>query len=220
MKLANPRIQSLREMLGLEERRSKLQSELDALEERIAGLKGAIFSGNQAAGAIRPSNQRVPSGAKATRKRTPRGLLKNKIMSALEAAGSAGVRVKDLAAALGTKAVNVHSWFHSNVKRNPSIKKISGGHYSVSVNGSSKASTAKSKQSGKSKAPAKHGKRGAFSAKILGQLKAAGPGGITVRDLADKLGAKYKNVYIWFATTGKKNRGVKKLGPAHYKLTS
>jgi hypothetical protein len=39
-------------------------------------------------------------------------------MTALEAAGSAGIKVKELSEAIGTKAVNIHSWFHSTVKRN------------------------------------------------------------------------------------------------------
>ncbi len=60
-------------------------------------------------------------------------------------------------------------------------------------------------------------KRGQVSANILGALKAAGSQGITVADLASKLGANYKNIYVWFATTGKKHP-IKKLAPATYCL--
>jgi hypothetical protein len=61
-------------------------------------------------------------------------------------------------------------------------------------------------------------KRGQLSATIMEALKAAGSNGITVTALADKLGAKYKNIYIWFATTGKKKPDVKKIAPATYRL--
>jgi hypothetical protein len=61
-------------------------------------------------------------------------------------------------------------------------------------------------------------KRGELTAAILDGLKTAGTVGITVADLAKKLGANYKNIYIWFATTGKKHP-VKKLAPATYSLS-
>ena len=48
-------------------------------------------------------------------------------------------------------------------------------------------------------------------------MKAAGKEGIRVRQLADELGVKHKNLFIWFATTGKKNRAIKKVGEAHYR---
>ena len=57
-----------------------------------------------------------------------------------------------------------------------------------------------------------------MSAAIIENLKAAGAKGVKIGDLADKLGAKYKNVYIWFATTGKKNTSIKRIAPATYRL--
>ena len=64
----------------------------------------------------------------------------------------------------------------------------------------------------------KRAKRGQLSANILSELKSAGSKGVTVADLASKLGADYKNIYVWFATTGKNRPGVKKIAPATYKL--
>ena len=55
------------------------------------------------------------------------------------------------------------------------------------------------------------------SEKILDYLKSAGSGGLKIRELAGKLGANYKNIYVWFATTGKKH-GVKRIAPATYRL--
>jgi hypothetical protein len=60
--------------------------------------------------------------------------------------------------------------------------------------------------------------RGELSAKILGQLEAAGEGGISVRELAGKIGANPKNLHIWFATTGKKNSHIEKMGEARYRM--
>ena len=227
MNPANSRIQSLKEMLSLEERRAGLQKDIDAIEQRMSALKDAIFSGSAATAAPSPS---VSASRKTTQRasngRQPRGLLKDKIMTALQAAGSEGVRVKDLAEALNTKAVNVHSWFHSNIKRDSSIKKISGGHYRLA--GSSRSSDESAPAAAKPSAGrpkkadgrggSRTGKRGQLSAKILDALKSAGSNGISVGDLSTKLGLKYKNVYIWFATTGKKNSQVKKVAPATYAL--
>ena len=60
--------------------------------------------------------------------------------------------------------------------------------------------------------------RGQLKEQILNELKSAGATGITIKDLAAKLNANYKNVYIWFVTTGKRIAGIKKVGPAQYKL--
>lgn len=55
----------------------------------------------------------------------------------------------------------------------------------------------------KAKAKAKGGKRGAVKDAIIGLLKAAGPEGLTAREVADKLGAKPINISTWFSSTGK-----------------
>jgi hypothetical protein len=62
--------------------------------------------------------------------------------------------------------------------------------------------------------------RGALKAKILGALRAAGQRGMTIRELSGKLKAKPANLYVWFNGTGRKTKGVKKIGPAKYKLSS
>lgn len=62
--------------------------------------------------------------------------------------------------------------------------------------------------------------RGALKAKIVGALRAAGARGLTIRELSEKLGVKPANLYVWFNGTGRKTRGVKKLGPARYKFSA
>lgn len=235
-------------MMSLEEKRIALQQQLDSLQEQMSELRDQLLSPNTATAIVRkttaPAAAKKPSQRNGQGPRTGqvqragRGALKDRIVSALESAGTAGVRVKELAQELGTKPVNIHSWFHSAMKRYAAIRKISGGHYRLEgkIDSSSSATqgAAAPKQTrtratstptlGKStragKKTAGPSKRGELSARILSEMDQAGARGINVRELAGKLGANYKNIYIWFATTGKKNPKIKKLGKAQYRLES
>jgi hypothetical protein len=53
---------------------------------------------------------------------------------------------------------------------------------------------------------------------LLKELAAAGSAGLTVKELAAKLNVKSGNVFSWFYTTGKKIKGIKKVGEAKYSL--
>lgn len=203
-------------MLSLEQRRSDLQQELDSLVQQLDSLKKNLF--NENAPATKATAPVAASVRKAAPKRAKRGALKAKITAALESAGSLGVKVKDLAAALGTKPVNVHSWFHSALKRGSGITKLSGGHYRLAGSSAGAKAAPAAKAAKPAKKARKGAKRGQLTADILSALKSAGTKGTTVGDLASKLGANYKNIYIWFATTGKKHP-VKKLAPATYSLS-
>jgi hypothetical protein len=55
---------------------------------------------------------------------------------------------------------------------------------------------------------------------IVGTLKAAGKSGATVKDLAAKLGKSYGNVSVWFHTTGKGIKEVKKIEPGRFAWAS
>ncbi len=239
MKSINPRIQRLKELMELEERRADLQSQLDQLIDQMTALKNALFEETSSPAAkassvpaSRPAAAAAPAPRGRRRGRTPRGELKSQILSALTAAGSKGVRVTDLAQALGIKPVNIHSWFHSAMARYSQIKKMDRGQYRLdgqlpgSGSGSTASSPARSAKAAVS-GPAKAGRRGRggsrrgeLSRRILEELSSAGSQGVNVRDLSSKVGAPYKNIYIWFATTGKKNPKVKKIAPATYKLVS
>jgi hypothetical protein len=203
-------------MLALEERRATLQAELDALHSQLNDLKGRLVT-RPAPAALSLPAAAIPS-PRPKAKRGKRGFLKESILAALASAGAAGIKVKELATTLGTKPVNVHSWFHSALKKDKSIVKIKGGHYRLGSSSPTTAAPAVAKTSKKS-SRRKGTKRGALTAAIVGELKAAGSKGITVTDLAKKLGAPYRNIYIWFATTGKKQAGLKKLAPATYRLS-
>ncbi len=79
--------------------------------------------------------------------------------------------------------------------------------------------------SSKAKAPKaprsrKNGKRGFLKEQITGLLVEAGPEGMAVKDISDKLGVKNQNVHVWFSTTGKKVEGISKVGEARYALAT
>jgi hypothetical protein len=56
--------------------------------------------------------------------------------------------------------------------------------------------------------------------RIVGTLKSVGKSGATVKDLAAKLGKSYGNVSVWFHTTGKGIREIKKVGPGKFAWAS
>jgi hypothetical protein len=59
-------------------------------------------------------------------------------------------------------------------------------------------------------------RRGGLKEGLLKALEAAGKAGITVKELAENLGAKRSSVSVWFYTTGKKIKGIKKVGKAKF----
>ena len=64
----------------------------------------------------------------------------------------------------------------------------------------------------------KRASRGGLGTKILKALETAGEAGVKVTELAKNLKVKGVNLHVWFATTGKKNTAIKKVGKGHYKL--
>ena len=206
----------LKSLLALEEKRAALQQQIDELQQEISSIQNQLFDGPATPAA--KSNGRT--GAK---RRAPRGALKAKIIAALEAAGSAGVRVTELASTLETKAANLHAWFHSTAKNIPSISKIAGGHYRWHGSAAQPAKASPPAKAAKKTVKAAKGagaKRGGLSENILTYLGGAGSDGLTIKELAEKAGTNYRNVAVWFATTGKKFPKIKKVRPATYRLVA
>jgi hypothetical protein len=56
--------------------------------------------------------------------------------------------------------------------------------------------------------------------RIVGTLKSAGISGVTVKDVARKLGKSYGNVSVWFHTTGKGMKEIKKVEPGRFAWAS
>jgi hypothetical protein len=222
MSITSPRIVHLKSLLALEEKRTALQEQIDDIEQQILSIRDQILG--QAPSTVARAVRKIAAKGG----RAQRGALKAQILSALESAGHAGVRVVDLAESLGTKAANLHAWFHATTKRMPSIVKVAGGHYRLNGNGA-KPSAAPATAAKAPKAPKAKGrkagvgdkaKRGALSENVMAALGEAGSEGISIKDLSDKVGSNYRNVAVWFATTGKKNPKIKKVAPATYKLAA
>jgi hypothetical protein len=229
MKSSSPQIEHLKLMLSLEEKRAVLQGQLGALDARLTDLKRRLVGGAPVASVSASASARKGTASKSRprSKRSGRGELKSQIFGALERAGAGGVKVVELAKSLGTKPANIYAWFHAALKRYPSIKKTGGGSYRLAGKAPATSSPAKTsakataKPAAVTKAKRKGGKRsprGEVSTKILGALQSAGASGVTIKALSSKLGMPYRNLQVWFATTGKKNKSIKKIAPATYQL--
>jgi hypothetical protein len=59
-------------------------------------------------------------------------------------------------------------------------------------------------------------RRGGMKERIIRALRSAGDKGVTVKDLARKLGKSYGNISVWFHTTGKGVKEIKKVAPGKY----
>ena len=228
-------------MIVLEERRANLQGELAQLDSQLESLRGRLGSGSPISTSRATSSAPAQkSAAKATRRgaKAGRGELKSQIFSALEKAGSSGIRVMDLAKSLGSKPANIYAWFHAAVKRYPTIKKVGNAQYRLVGSAPSAApakakpakrgrpgrprkAAAQTKAAAQPKAKGKRGggRRGALREKILASLKQAGSSGVRIKDLAKSLNVPNRNLQVWFATTGKKTPGVKKIAPGTFKLS-
>jgi len=68
----------------------------------------------------------------------------------------------------------------------------------------------------KRRGPRRGRRRGGLKDALLKKLQAAGKDGLTVKELAASLNAKPTSVSVWFYTTGKKIKGIKKVGKARF----
>ena len=174
-----------------------------------------------------------------------RGARKNAIVGLLQGAGAAGLTVQAIAATLQAKPGNVHVWFSSTGKTVKEIRKLGPGKYGwtgptapgiapapaaqVEAVKAVKGAVRKVRvpkavavkvakpvgQQGRVPTP-KAKKYGAAKEAILALVKASGKTGITVKEVAGKLGVKPQGVYVWFGNTGKKVKEIKKVAPATY----
>lgn len=144
MEISSLSSSTLKSLISLVEKKEKLSAELAKIDLAVnAALGGGEipvpFSKKPKASVIRGGGGEVPNPfAKKPRKprkpRRPRkgrrGALKEKIVAELQAAGKAGVSVKELAAKLGVKSQNVHVWF-STTGKTVGAKKIAPGKYAL-----------------------------------------------------------------------------------------
>lgn len=211
------RIELYKEAIAIEQERAALQSKLDQLQSRLASLSGSLISKTGTTPAQAAIKASAPAGS-ARKPRAGRGELKQRILAALAAAGDAGMAVRDLATRLGAKSSALHSWFQFARKSIKGVRKAGRGRYRLVGAAPATAPAApKAKLAKAGPKPARQ-QRGYLSVAIQEALKSAGKDGIGVRDLAKSLGLDPRNLFVWFSTTGKKLKAIKKVSPGHYRL--
>jgi hypothetical protein len=137
MSLTNISSESLKGLIKLTKRKEGLLAEIGKIESQLAALVAGKPSRSASKGKRggRPAKKtgRSVKAGKPARKSTrgSRGGLKNRILSALKAAGDAGVKVTDLAKKIGVKNTNVHVWFSTTGKKHPEIRKVGRGHFKL-----------------------------------------------------------------------------------------
>ena len=80
-----------------------------------------------------------------------------------------------------------------------------------------KVRQAESKPAPLSRGPKSGQRRGALKDSILAALQKAGREGLAVKDLAAALGVKSQNIHVWFSSTGRKVKGLTKVGAGRWK---
>lgn len=123
-------VQSLRQLMNLTKRKEQLLKEITKIEDLIMGaLGGGPAPRGRKPGKAKKAAKPAKAADKKPRGRKRRGSLGKKILAALESAGAKGVKVADLANAIGVKGSNLHVWFATTGKKH--TKKIGRGHYKL-----------------------------------------------------------------------------------------
>ncbi len=220
------RMESLKELIQLEQTRINLTGSLEGVLARIEQLQSVlVHSAQPLAHQYKPENGSHPAqaaqGGPKLRQRMGRGELRNRIVDILRRAGSKGARVRDIADALGMKPVNIHSWFHTATQRIPELKRFGPGRYRLeggldsSPTGAAYSPKIRRKRSDRQSA---RNKRGEVSRRILEVLENADTDGIKVAEIAEKVGANYRNVHVWLSSIGKRNPRIIRAGRGLYRM--
>jgi hypothetical protein len=131
MSLANLTSSQLTKLVKLIKHKEQLQAELAQIDAELQSLEsGSPLLKKRGRKPARPSG--IPGVAKPTKTRKRGKRLKESLLKELAAAGSTGMKVKELAAKLGVKPGNVFSWFYTTGKKVKGIKKVGEAKYSYS----------------------------------------------------------------------------------------
>ena len=60
------------------------------------------------------------------------------------------------------------------------------------------------------------GRKSKIKDNVVAVLKEAGPEGVAIKDMAERIGVKHTSLNAWFSTTGKKIAEIVKVGTARY----
>jgi len=100
------------------------------------------------------------------------------------------------------------------------LESLEGGHSVPKKRGRKPGRPAGVKAGAKKIKGRKKGRGKRLKEPLLNLLKGAGSAGITVKELSSKLKVKPSNIFSWFYTTGKKIKGINKVGEAKYAYSS
>lgn len=134
MNITNISSVALRNLIKLTERKESLIKQIEIIEGHLVTLISGKTVRSSAKRQGRPSKKGLKATGKKiaeSSKRAPRGAIKKKILTALKAAGDAGMKVTDLSKKIGIKNANVHVWFSSTGSKIPEIKKVGKAHYRI-----------------------------------------------------------------------------------------
>ena len=107
-------------------------------------------------------------------------------------------------------------WAKTKGKQKPEVKPAIVATFAEAAE-AVKASAKKMKPSKPAKmGKSKGGKPAVTKEGMIELLKNAGKKGITVKDVASKLGVKSQRMYVWFSGPGKKLKQIKKTAPGKY----
>jgi predicted transcriptional regulator with HTH domain len=222
------RMESLTELLQLEQTRLNLTSSLNHVLGQIRSLQADLLHSSQAVenlfGADSDSLQRTKTcpPTNGSNRRMRRGELRNRIITFLKSAGPNGARVKEIADALGMKPVNIHSWFHTATRRFSQIQRSGPGRYRLEselLDVDAKVMPPLKKRRPRASAQKSRSKRGEVSRRILEVLETAAPGAVKVAEIAERVGANYRNVHVWLSSIGKRNPRIIRSGRGLYRIT-
>lgn len=117
--------------IALIEKREALQTELAALDSKLASLFDGTASTATAPRRGRPKSAKAESSAPKTRKtrKGKHGSVKELILGELKAAGESGLGVQEIASRLRKSVGHIHAWFGSTGKKISGLKKIGRGTY-------------------------------------------------------------------------------------------
>ena len=113
MNLASLSTSDFKRIVKLLEQKEKLLAEVAEIDAALTGISTG-----------KAPTKKAPKASAAPKKRGKRGALKEAILVVLKKAGAEGIAVKEIAAAVGSPAANIHAWFFNTSKKMPQLKKV------------------------------------------------------------------------------------------------
>lgn len=129
MAFSNLSSAQLSRLITLIKKKESLQTKLEKINSDLQALEGGAPVVRRGRPAGSAKGRPGPKPDHKVRRRGKR--LKEPLLKALKAGGSAGVTVKDLAAKLKVKPGNVFSWFYTTGKKISGIKKVGEARYAL-----------------------------------------------------------------------------------------